>query len=85
MKTFTILGEGIAVFRGENGRVYAVDAYCPHLGANLGVGGRVIGELVCIVMQIEPRSRGIIPGTLVLLWRLKQSVCPISARNLSSS
>ncbi len=28
------------------GQVSIVDAYCPHLGANLGVGGRVIGNCI---------------------------------------
>ncbi|TMS08806.1 Cholesterol 7-desaturase [Larimichthys crocea] len=43
VKNVTVLGEQVAVFRGQNGRVYVLDAYCPHLGANLGVGGRVVG------------------------------------------
>ena len=29
------------MYRGQNNEVYAVDAYCPHLGANLGIGGTV--------------------------------------------
>ena len=36
----------LAVFRGESGQSYIVDAYCPHLGANLGVGGTVDGECI---------------------------------------
>ncbi|TKS84200.1 Cholesterol 7-desaturase [Collichthys lucidus] len=43
VKNVTVLGEQVAVFRGQNGKVYVLDAYCPHLGANLGVGGRVVG------------------------------------------
>ncbi|XP_065339923.1 cholesterol 7-desaturase nvd isoform X2 [Cloeon dipterum] len=38
------LGENFAVFRGESGEVYVLDAYCPHLGANMAVGGCVKGE-----------------------------------------
>lgn len=35
------------VFRGEDGQVGALDAYCPHLGAHLGgVGAAVIGNTV---------------------------------------
>jgi cholesterol 7-dehydrogenase len=34
-------GREIVVFRGANGRVYALDAYCSHMGANLGLGGSV--------------------------------------------
>lgn len=36
-------GLELAVFRAVNGEVYALDAFCPHLGANLGVGGKVRG------------------------------------------
>ncbi|XP_066466996.1 cholesterol 7-desaturase nvd-like [Tiliqua scincoides] len=38
------LGEHFAVFRGLDGKAYVVDAYCPHLGANLAVGGQVVGR-----------------------------------------
>lgn len=38
------LGEQVAVFRAENGKAHVLDAYCPHLGANLAVGGRVLGD-----------------------------------------
>lgn len=34
------------VFRGRSGDVSILDAYCPHLGANLGVGGIVKGECI---------------------------------------
>jgi len=37
-------GESLAVFRGNNGKVYVLNAYCPHLGANLGIGGTVIHD-----------------------------------------
>ena len=36
------LGQNFAIFRDEGGKIYIVDAYCPHLGANLGVGGKVM-------------------------------------------
>ncbi|XP_017874530.1 PREDICTED: cholesterol 7-desaturase [Drosophila arizonae] len=38
------LGEQFAVFRTLQNEVFVVDAYCPHLGANLGIGGRVVGD-----------------------------------------
>lgn len=35
----------LVVYRGESGRVAALDAHCPHLGAHLGAtGGRLIGD-----------------------------------------
>jgi len=44
-----LLGNQLAVFRGkEDKKVRIVDAYCPHMGANLGVGGEVDGnDIVC--------------------------------------
>lgn len=33
-----LLGRDLALFRGEDGRVRALDAQCPHMGANLGEG-----------------------------------------------
>ena len=35
------LGQNFAIFRDEEGKVHILDAYCAHLGANLGVGGKV--------------------------------------------
>ncbi|MBJ18114.1 MAG: (2Fe-2S)-binding protein [Deltaproteobacteria bacterium] len=35
-----------ALFRTESGRVALIDAFCPHLGAHLGHGGRVEGEML---------------------------------------
>ncbi len=37
----------IAVFRGENGRVEVMSAYCRHIGADLSVGAVVGNELRC--------------------------------------
>ena len=33
-------------FTGDSGEVFITDAYCPHLGANIGVGGRVRGDCI---------------------------------------
>jgi len=42
------LGRELVAFRGEDGAAHVLDAYCPHLGAHLGVGGKVQGDtLVC--------------------------------------
>jgi len=38
--------QDLVLFRGESGRITVVDPYCPHLGAHLGHGGRVVGEHV---------------------------------------
>ncbi len=38
--------EELVLFRGRSGRPYVLSAYCPHLGAHLAEGGRVVGETV---------------------------------------
>ncbi|XP_053622397.1 cholesterol 7-desaturase nvd [Plodia interpunctella] len=40
------LGQNLCIYRGEDGVARCVDAYCPHLGANLGVGGAVRGNCI---------------------------------------
>ena len=37
-------GEDLVVFRTESGAAGVFEAFCPHLGAHLGVGGKVDGE-----------------------------------------
>ena len=37
-----VVGRDLVVFRGEDGKARILDAYCPHLGAHLGVGGKVV-------------------------------------------
>lgn len=37
-------GKDLVVFRTESGKLTVLDAYCPHLGAHLGFGGKVRGE-----------------------------------------
>ena len=34
----------LAIFRTRSGQVKILDGYCPHLGAHLAEGGRVVGE-----------------------------------------
>ncbi|XP_050677266.1 cholesterol 7-desaturase nvd [Leptidea sinapis] len=46
VQTATALGLNFCVYRGEDGVARAVDAYCPHLGANLGIGGEVKGNCI---------------------------------------
>lgn len=39
-------GRDLVLYRTESGAVNLVDAYCPHLGAHLGHGGRIVGESI---------------------------------------
>ncbi|XP_035229571.1 cholesterol 7-desaturase-like [Stegodyphus dumicola] len=38
------LGQRFCVYRSEEGKAHIIDPYCPHLGADLSVGGCVVGE-----------------------------------------
>jgi len=40
------LGEDLVLFRTRSGEAKVLDAFCPHLGAHLGEGGRVVGETI---------------------------------------
>lgn len=53
------LGKVFAVFRGEDQKVAILDAYCVHLGANMAIGGRVVGN--CLVWD-APRAALIYTG-----------------------
>jgi nitrite reductase/ring-hydroxylating ferredoxin subunit len=46
--TVSLLGRELVVWRGHDGAVHVHDAFCPHLGAHLGVGGTVVdGGIRC--------------------------------------
>jgi phenylpropionate dioxygenase-like ring-hydroxylating dioxygenase large terminal subunit len=44
VKRSRYFGQELVLFRTRSGEVKALDAYCPHLGAHIGEGGRVVGE-----------------------------------------
>jgi len=44
VKRLQLFGEELVAFRTHSGTACVMDAYCPHLGAHLGVGGEVVGE-----------------------------------------
>ena len=46
LKALTIFDQDVVLYRTESGVANMVDAYCPHLGGNIGAGGCVIGESV---------------------------------------
>jgi len=46
--SISALGKEMVAFRGADGKIGVLDAYCPHPGAHLGSGGKVVnGALVC--------------------------------------
>ncbi|XP_077488706.1 cholesterol 7-desaturase nvd-like [Amblyomma americanum] len=46
VKPLHVFGEDLVAFRTEDGVAHVMDAYCPHLGAHLGVMGRVVGNCI---------------------------------------
>lgn len=49
VKYVQLCGQHVALFRGKKtGKIAALDAFCPHLGANMAIGGHVKDDcLVC--------------------------------------
>ena len=45
VKSLQLCGQELVIFRGEDGKVGALDAYCPHMGTHLG-RGKVVGNSV---------------------------------------
>eukprot|EP00439_Symbiodinium_sp_Y106_P086270 s218_g32.t1 len=46
VKSISALGTELVAFRGADGKVAVLDAFCPHMGAHLGSGGQVIGNSI---------------------------------------
>ncbi len=46
VQKLSYFGQELVAFRGEDGKVGVLDAYCPHLGAHLAIGGRVVGNTI---------------------------------------
>jgi cholesterol 7-dehydrogenase len=46
VKRVTCLGQHLVLFRTEKDEAKVLDAYCPHMGADLGVGGKVVGDCI---------------------------------------
>lgn len=40
------VGQEVVIFRTASGELSVMAAHCPHLGANLGMGGEVVGEAI---------------------------------------
>ena len=46
VKPLYFFDEHLVLFRAEDGRAHLMDAFCPHLGAHLGHGGKVQGDAI---------------------------------------
>src|SRR4051812_40725455 len=83
VKPLRYFGQELVLFRTEQGRAQVFDAFCPHLGAHLGHGGRVVGEQIqCPFHQWEydctgkcvnvPYASKIPPGARVRAWPVEE-------------
>ena len=73
IKSFNICGQEIILYRGEDSKVKALDAYCPHMGTHFGVG-KVVGNNIqcffhhwkfsgsgdCVDIPCETKSKDIV-------------------------
>ncbi len=46
VKTIKAFGQDIVLFRESNGKLNALNPFCPHLGAHLGHGGKVVSDSI---------------------------------------
>jgi nitrite reductase/ring-hydroxylating ferredoxin subunit len=44
VKPLHFCGHELVIYRTQNGQAVVADAYCPHMGAHFGHGGKVVGE-----------------------------------------
>jgi len=57
-------GEDIVIFRLENGQACASTAYCPHLGAHFGFGGKIVENTIkCPFHDFEFNQLGVCTKT----------------------
>jgi phenylpropionate dioxygenase-like ring-hydroxylating dioxygenase large terminal subunit len=57
-KSITLCRQKIALFRGEDGTVRAIDAYCPHMGVDLSLGKVIGNELRCFFHHWQFNGEG---------------------------
>jgi phenylpropionate dioxygenase-like ring-hydroxylating dioxygenase large terminal subunit len=59
MRNINVFGQEWVLFRTESGQPSVSDPYCPHLGAHIGHGGKVVGEhLRCPFHHWEYNTEG---------------------------
>lgn len=59
VKSVTIYGKELIVYRGQDKRAVVMDAYCPHLGANLAKGKVTGNEINCVLHGWKFDSEGV--------------------------
>jgi len=58
VKSFNLCGQRIVIFRGNNNRCYALDAFCPHMGADLGIGKVIDNSIRCFFHHWKYNGEG---------------------------
>ena len=80
VKTLDYFAQQFVIWRGEDGQVRALDPYCPHLGAHLGVNSSIKGnDLQCAFHHWTFNGEGQvtdIPYSNVIPPRLKRQCQP---------
>ena len=80
-----LLGRELAIFRDSKGALAAIDACCPHRGADLGYGKLIDGELECpfhgwrfngegqcTAVPSQPKEDAIPPGAKAERYRIRE-------------
>lgn len=57
-KPLSFLGRELVIYRGEDGRVRALDAYCPHMGAHLAEGRVEASNIRCLFHNWKYDEKG---------------------------
>lgn len=57
-RSVTVGQQRLVIFRGQDGRVRALDAFCPHMGADLSNGTVVENDIQCYFHQWRFNERG---------------------------
>lgn len=75
IKPMRYFGRDLVMWRSDSGTLTLQDAYCPHLGANFGVGGQVDGENIrCPFHKWEFNGEGKV-AAIPYAKRLNEKAC----------
>lgn len=82
-RSFKLLDQRLALFRGKDGAVRAMDAFCPHMGADLGNGEVIDNKLRCYFHQWEFNGDGSVAKVPALdspPCQVKQTAYPVQEK-----